>query len=213
MTAPCPCSRTALSSAASAVSAGRGVLRPADRSPYDLRRSSGDRDRERAAVQRDPRKRSSSRRQRARSCGSSAARRPTSDRSSRPSLRMRCGYAGRRMGRSLLSTGSTIRVALRGPLRSIWRRRGHPRPAAAPSGDGWSLDRRTIHVEDIMPAEADFSRPGRPGHHRLASRGPAGRRRCCARHANRRDNIAAGRRPIRSPTKQIGCSRPSPTRR
>ena len=60
----------------------RTVHRQAGRAAQDLRRPGGDRDRERAAVQRDEGERSSSRRRPARSSRQSAARRPTPSRCS-----------------------------------------------------------------------------------------------------------------------------------
>ena len=81
--------------------------READRAARDLRRPGGDRDRERAAVQRDARRRWSSRPRRPRSCASSAARRPTRSRCSTRSSRARHGSVERDRRPDLLVDGET----------------------------------------------------------------------------------------------------------
>ena len=97
---------------------GPALHRQADRAAPDLRRPGGHRDRERAAVQgaggeatgRSPR-RSSSRPPPARSCASSAARRPTCSRSSTRSCRAPCGSAARHSAHVLRVVGDELHLA------------------------------------------------------------------------------------------------------
>ena len=150
---------------------GRSLQRSADRPPSDLRQPGGHRHRERAPLYgtpgEEPGAHGSTRagdrvaraadRHRPRSCGSSRARRPISSRSWRPSPRTPPGCAGRRIRRSSVSKGS-ICVWWPGMDRC-------PRPLAIgdtlPVSRGYVGgravgDRRTIHVEDILAAEAEF---------------------------------------------------------
>ena len=197
--------------------AGRDADAP-DRAAPDLRRPGGDRDRERAPVQRDQGGAASSRPRRPRSCASSAARRPTCSRCSTRSLDS--AHAPVRRRRARRCCWSTARLCT-SPGRGVRRRARDAAMRAASrcrsssgSASGRAIARAARRARSRTSLADPEYAPSAESERQLAGY------RAMPVAPMLRDGVAIGahrrvarRAGRRSPTSRSRCCRPSPTRR